>query len=83
VKLKRGLSLILGDVGTGKTTLSRLFVQQVAHERQVLMRMVLNPMFENERDFLSEICQRFAIAVDPCGKASTYYNALENYLFQI
>ena len=89
VKLKRGLSLILGDVGMGKTTLSRRLVQLVSREPKVLMHMVLNPLFEDERDFLKEICVRFGIPAEPAGggsasggKATFYFNEIENFLFK-
>ena len=35
IKLKRGMSLILGDVGTGKTTLSRKLFQVVKKEKNI------------------------------------------------
>ncbi len=83
VKLKRGLSLVLGDVGMGKTTLSRRLVQLVSHEPKVLMHMILNPLFEDERDFLKEICLRFGIPMSGTSEKATYYfNEIENFLFK-
>jgi general secretion pathway protein A len=35
IKLKRGMSLILGDVGVGKTTLSRRLFQVLKREENV------------------------------------------------
>lgn len=81
VKLKRGMSLVLGDVGAGKTTLSRRFSQLVKNEPRTIMHMVLNPLFEDERDFLAEISARFGI--QPAGSgALAHFNAIESYLFK-
>lgn len=83
VLLRRGLSLILGDVGTGKTTLSRRFVQLIANESKVTIQMILNPMFNDEREFLREICLRFGIPLgDGMEETAFYYKEIENFLFK-
>lgn len=82
VKLRRGLGLILGDVGVGKTTLSRRFVQLVKDEPRVTVHMVLNPIFKDERDFLEDLCVRFGIPVEKSQSAAYYFNEMENYLFR-
>ncbi|MBI4432250.1 MAG: AAA family ATPase [Candidatus Omnitrophica bacterium] len=84
VKLRRGMSLILGDVGAGKTTLSRRFMQLVSKEPNVIIHMILNPFFSDEREFLKEICERFGIPVSPQAqkRAIYYYNEIEHYLFK-
>lgn len=83
IKLRRGLSLILGDVGAGKTTLSRRFIQLVRDEPNVIVHMMLNPIFRSEKEFLREISLRFGIPVSPDRDETTYYyNEIENYLFK-
>ncbi len=83
VKLRRGLGLILGDVGAGKTTLSRRFVQLLKNEPRTLVHLFLNPHFQDERDFLHEICVRFGFPPeDGPKKTSSYYEDIENYLFK-
>ena len=83
VMLRRGLSLILGEVGTGKTTLSRRFMQLIGSEPNIHIQMILNPLFRDEKEFLKEICLRFGVDL---GKedhdATFYYNAIENFLFK-
>ena len=46
IKLRRGLSVILGDVGTGKTTLSRKLARELSNDDQVTFHMILNPYFQ-------------------------------------
>ncbi len=82
VKLRRGLGLVLGDVGVGKTTLSRRFVQLVKDEPRVTVHMVLNPIFKDEKDFLEDLCLRFGIPAEKAQTAAYYFNEIENYLFK-
>jgi len=83
VMLRRGLSLILGDVGAGKTTLSRRFVQLIGDEPKMTIQMILNPLFQDEKEFLKEICVRFGIHLGPeIEEAAFYYSKIEDYLFR-
>ena len=63
IELKRGLSLIIGDVGTGKTTLSRRLAQLLKEEPKAIMAMVLNPYYESEKQFLADLAERFHIEI--------------------
>lgn len=62
IKLKRGMSLILGDVGTGKTTLSRKLFQVVNKEKNISSHLILNPFYETEAEFLTAVLRLFRIA---------------------
>ena len=59
--LKRGLTVIFGDVGTGKTTLSRKLVQELKKRGDMTFHMILNPSFGGERQFLSSLVKNFNI----------------------
>jgi len=61
LRLKRGLSVILGDVGTGKTTLSRKLVQQLRERGDFIFQIILDPSFENEFLFLTSLARNFEI----------------------
>ena len=52
VGLKRGLSVVLGDVGVGKTTLSRRLSQILGEEPGVLLKVILNPDYHSEKEIL-------------------------------
>lgn len=86
IELKRGLSLILGDVGTGKTTLSRRFAQLLMVEPDVLMAMVLSPIYETDEQFLADLAERFHVPCDTGGaqepKTLDYMKAIEKFLFE-
>ena len=59
LNLKRGLSIIVGDVGTGKTTLSRKLSQVLREEPDVCFHMILNPYFKTQKQFLNRLVALF------------------------
>jgi general secretion pathway protein A len=65
LRLRRGLSVVLGDVGTGKTTLSRKLIQALRERGDFIVHYVLDPCFENEHEFLLSIARNFSIQLDP------------------
>jgi general secretion pathway protein A len=81
ITLKRGMSVILGDVGTGKTTLSRKLAQVFSNENDVIFRMILNPYFKTEKQFLSRLAALFRIEVAPRASGLDHIEAIERYLF--
>ncbi|MFH1189706.1 MAG: AAA family ATPase [Candidatus Omnitrophota bacterium] len=85
IELRRGLSVVLGDVGTGKTTLSRRLSQLLALDPTLAMTMILNPVYESELQFLSDLAERFHIKVAPAPEGGVtvldYLKAIEKFLF--
>ena len=81
IRLRRGLSLILGDVGTGKTTLARTLLANFPQEEGFIFHMVLDPSFESEYQFLLHLSRMF-------GARGLYKStldcreAIEHHLFQ-
>jgi general secretion pathway protein A len=61
LNLKRGLSVILGDVGTGKTTMSRKLVQCLHERSSFMISIMLDPCFESEQQFLSALLRNFGM----------------------
>lgn len=82
LRLKRGLSVILGDIGTGKTTLSRKLIQELRQRNDVIFHMVLDPSFDNEYLFLTALARDFEIAVASSATIIDLRDALERFLFQ-
>jgi general secretion pathway protein A len=82
VTLRRGLCVILGDVGTGKTTLSRKLSRVLSQEPEVEFHMILNPFFKTEKQFLSRLATLFHIELSSRASALDYMEAVERYLFK-
>lgn len=81
VRLRRGLSLIIGDVGTGKTTLGRTLLQNFVQEDNFIFHMILDPTYKSEFQFLSSLAKMFGVL--PHLKSTLdYRDAIEKYLFQ-
>ncbi len=81
IRLRRGLSIILGDVGTGKTTLSRALLQKFTVDEEFLFYMILDPHYKSEFQFLETLARMFAV-VPSLRSTLDYREAIEKFLFQ-
>ncbi|MFC1699987.1 ExeA family protein, partial [Candidatus Omnitrophota bacterium] len=82
--LRRGLTVILGDVGTGKTTLSRKLVQELRQREDYIFYIILNPSFESEKAFFTALIRGFEIMPlngNPLS-AMELGESVERFLFQ-
>jgi general secretion pathway protein A len=84
LRLKRGLSVILGDVGTGKTTLSRKLIQELKDRQDFIFHIILDPSFESETLFLTSLVRNFDIDLDEKNPPTILdlREVLERFLFQ-
>lgn len=81
IRLRRGLSLVFGDVGTGKTTLSRTLLQAFKDENDFIFHLMLDPGHKSEYQFLLSLAKMFNITPD-FKSTIDFKEALEKYLFQ-
>ena len=82
-RLKRGLSVVLGDVGTGKTTLGRKLVQMLKERDRFIFHLVLDPTYPSEDLFFNALIRTLGIGVvAPAPTLVDYRELLERYLFQ-
>lgn len=82
IRLRRGLSLILGDVGTGKTTLSRtLFQSFLGEEDKFIFKMILDPNYKTEYQFLTSLAKTFGVLPD-FRSTIDIQESIEKYLFK-
>ncbi|MCH8288512.1 MAG: AAA family ATPase [Candidatus Marinimicrobia bacterium] len=82
IRLKRGLSVILGDVGTGKTTLSRMIIKLFdTFSSQYDFHLILDPAFESEFEFVKNLASVFDIK-DTARSTFEYKMLVENFLYK-
>ena len=53
--LRRGLNVIIGDVGTGKTTLCRQLIRRFGQKEEAETHLILDPHFRNASEFLATV----------------------------
>lgn len=68
LRLRRGLSVIFGDVGTGKTTLSRKLVHELNKRGDMIFHMILDPEFSTESQFLMSLVKNFDVKLPKKGR---------------
>ena len=53
--LRRGLNVIIGDVGTGKTTLCRQLIRRFAKREEISTHLILDPYFLDALELLTTV----------------------------
>lgn len=62
IRLKRGLSVVIGDIGTGKSTLCRQLIQRITEgDSPVLPYLILDPEFTTPLEFLQTLAKTFGL----------------------
>ncbi|MFH1837461.1 MAG: AAA family ATPase [Candidatus Omnitrophota bacterium] len=83
VRLKRGLSVIMGDVGTGKTTLCRKLLQLFKERGNVEFYIILDPTFKTEDLFIECLIRTFGITMEKeHPNILDYKEAIKNFLYR-
>ena len=59
LRLRRGLNVVIGDVGTGKTTLCRQLVRRLAGDRNMEIHLILDPFFRSPSESLAAVAELF------------------------
>jgi general secretion pathway protein A len=81
IRLKRGLSVILGDVGIGKTTLARALIQELHASSGAITYMILDPIYDSEFQFVATLAKLFGIK-GSFRSTLDYKEAIERFLFK-
>ncbi|HEV7179516.1 MAG TPA: AAA family ATPase [Candidatus Baltobacteraceae bacterium] len=81
VDASRGLTVVLGEPGTGKTSLSGALEQELLADDRIVLGKILDPTFATETEFLIAIGRVFGLALPPRSNAALK-NALKNFFFE-
>ena len=67
VRLMRGLNVVLGEVGAGKSTLCRLLLRNLNRDANVCSHLLLDPQFSSSRAMLEVLYAMFLREEPPAG----------------
>lgn len=79
IEREGGVVVLTGEVGTGKTTLCRYFLQRLPEN--VEMAFILHPRL-TARELLGAICDEFGIAVHAPAQTKSLVDAIHRFLLQ-
>lgn len=57
LRLRRGLNVIIGEVGTGKTTLCRQLLRRFSDDTDIESHLILDPHFSTPHEFLLAVAE--------------------------
>lgn len=64
MRLRRGLNIVIGDVGTGKTTLCRQLIRKFSSDTDFEILLILDPFFKKPEDALMTLADLFGLEND-------------------
>ncbi len=87
IRLRRGLNVVMGEVGTGKTTLCRQLILRFAESeedhQEIETHLLLDPSFSTPREFLATVAAGFGIpGAESAESEWQIKEGVKNYLFQ-
>jgi len=75
-----GMTIVLGEPGTGKTSLCSDLEQKLMRDDKVVIGKIMDPTFASEVEFLVAVGRVFGVALPPRSSAALK-NALKNFFF--
>ncbi|GAB7081743.1 ExeA family protein [Megalodesulfovibrio paquesii] len=83
VRLMRGLNVVLGEVGAGKSTLCRLLLRNLNRDAAVRSHLLLDPQFSSAKAMLEVLYSMFLEEDAPAGLSEWQLKeAVKNQLFR-
>ena len=84
IRMRRGLSVVRGGIGTGKTTISRKLIQNFSSDDDVKFEFypVLDPKFESELVLLQHLVDLFGIEEEAGKSVIDCRNQIEHHLIK-
>jgi len=84
LRLRRGLNVVTGDIGTGKTTLCRTLMRAFAEDRDTDVHLLLDPHFQTCEEFLRVILASVSgLSPEPDMGLWALKEALKQQLFRL
>lgn len=80
IEQSRGLMIVVGDPGTGKTSLAGAVERELLNRENLRLGKILDPSFAGDIEFLVTIGRAFGLAFPPRSPAALK-NALKNFFY--
>ncbi len=82
-RLRRGLNVVIGDVGTGKTTLCRQLIRKFAADKEYETHLILDPHFSSPLEFLIAVAEMFEeVKTSPGADEGEIKEVIKQYIFR-
>ncbi|MCU0586896.1 MAG: AAA family ATPase [Syntrophobacteraceae bacterium] len=83
IRLRRGLNVVLGEVGTGKTTLCRRLIRGLAEDETIETHLILDPALPSALAFLQSLASMLGLPSSLENEDSEWRikNAIQKHLF--
>jgi general secretion pathway protein A len=87
IRLHRGLNVVIGEVGTGKTTICRQLILKFAHqeegEESIRAHLLMDPAFSTPLEFLNLVATSLGLAIDKADASEWQIKEnIKHYLFE-
>jgi len=82
LRQRRGLNVVIGDIGVGKTTLCRKLYEEISREDGYQIRIIDDPSFRSEYQFMAHLLRAFG--VERRGRSGyDYKECFRNFLLEM
>ncbi|PID40762.1 MAG: hypothetical protein CR984_01530 [Proteobacteria bacterium] len=82
LRLKRGLNIVIGAVGSGKTTICRTLLKRLSGDACFEIHLVLDPSFASPLVFLETIASMMAVSLDGKADEQSLKEGIKNHLYK-
>ncbi len=82
LRLKRGLNIVIGAVGSGKTTLCRTLLKRLSSDSTIESHLILDPSFNSPLNFLKTICSTIVGMDISADDDHRFKEQIKHHLFQ-
>jgi general secretion pathway protein A len=84
IRLRRGLNVVVGAIGTGKTTLCRHIIREFSADKAMETHLILDPDFNTPEELLYALADMFGLTVHLQDENSRWQvrESIKQHLFQ-
>jgi general secretion pathway protein A len=82
IRLRRGLNVVLGESGTGKTTICRRLLRELTHGGDIDVSLILDPGLGDPAAFVARLAESLHVpAEEPPGSTHEFMERIKSHLF--